>query len=115
MADETRIVLDNDEYCGLLVQFNTLLFGLSKLQEQAVGLAGMGLEHKTPRGNLFYLGEARESIEQYYTMLAFNVDVLNQFYSKLGDYMVYVQKELNIADEYIKKYIEGYLAEGQTK
>ena len=115
MAEEKRISINNEEYCNLLMQLNDLLFGVAELQTNAMLIVGQGLEHKTPLGNPFYKGEAREGMEQYYTMLAVNIGTLNQFYSKLGEYMIYIQEEMNILDEYIANYISKQMEGGQKK
>ena len=46
-------------------------------------------------------------MEQYYTQLAINISNINQFYSKLVEYMTYIGDQVNITDEEIASYIKN--------
>jgi len=107
-----RIIrFDKEEFFQILQECTDLMATITLLQEKSMILVGPVLEVRTPMSNLFYVGPARETMEQYYTQLAINISNLNGFYSKAGEYLIYVQTELGITDEEIASYISNGGAE----
>ena len=92
-----RIVINKGEFLGLYRQSFEIVEEIAKINKQAIKVAG-----KAPTGK-FYKGEAEGLMSQYYTMLVQNIGVLTQAYSKAGEYLMYVQEEIGIADSEIAK------------
>ena len=108
-----RIVFNREEFVDLLMQNNNLLFEISALQEDAMMLVAATENLRSPGGNPFYQGKVREGMDQYYTMLAANINTLTQFYGKLVEYMIFIGEELEIGDEFIADQINRALEGGE--
>ena len=93
---EAKIVINARELSRLNNQSMKIVDIMSHIQGHARGIA---------EGKLtgFYKGEAEGAIVQYYVMLAQNLGVLTQQYSKLGEYIMVLQESMEMADAAISK------------